>query len=138
MTGGHLEDRLEPPYRSRSEARLGGLFDQYGIPFFYEHPLLVASRGRYRIWHPDFTLPHHGGLIVEYAGMMNCCDYRDGIGHKQQVFADNGVPAVFLYPEDLYGPDWQKRTLDRVLRSHDTNPYTRLPLSYQSADQRLL
>lgn len=51
-TGGDLEGRLEPPYRSRGEARLGDMLDRYGIPFFYEYPLLVVSRGQYRIWHP--------------------------------------------------------------------------------------
>lgn len=115
MTAGrNLEDRLEPPYRSRGEARLGGMLDRYGIPFFYEHPLLVVSRGQHRLWHPDFTLPHHGGLIVEYAGMIDRPEYRDGIRYKQQVFSANGVPAIFLYPDDLYGPDWQQRIVERL------------------------
>jgi hypothetical protein len=112
--GGNLEDRLQPPYRSRSEARLGGMFDRYGIDFFYEYPLLVLSRGRYRIWHPDFTLPQYGGLVVEYAGMIDQPDYRDGIRYKQHVFAVNGVPSVFLYPDDLYGIDWEQHILDKV------------------------
>ena len=50
-----LEERLaelEPPYRSRGEAQVGRLLDRYGIPFFYEHPLLVLDRGHYRVWHP--------------------------------------------------------------------------------------
>ena len=32
-------------------------------------PLDILDRGRHRIWRPDFTLPHHGSLVVEYAGM---------------------------------------------------------------------
>ena len=118
----NLEDRIEPPYRSRGEARLGHMFDRYGIPFFYEHPLLVVSRGKYRVWHPDFTLPHHGGLIVEYAGMIDRPDYRDGIRYKHHVFKANGVPAVFLYPHDLHGQNWQQRILDRVTPYHSHGP----------------
>ncbi len=121
-TGGNLEDRLQPPYRSRGEARLGGLVDRYGIPFFYEHPLLVVSRGRYRIWHPDFTLPHHGGLVVEYAGMMDRPEYRDGIRYKHHVFDANGVPALFLYPNDLYAEDWEQRIIDRLTPYHPEGP----------------
>ena len=50
-----LEERLaglEPPYRSQGEAQVGRLLDRYGIPFFYEHPLLILDRGRHRVWHP--------------------------------------------------------------------------------------
>ena len=115
MTAGKaLEDRIAPPYRSRGEARLGGMLDRYGIPFFYEHPLLVVSRGEHRVWHPDFTLPHHGGLIVEYAGITDRSDYLEGITYKQQVYSANGVPALFLYPSDLYGLDWQQRIVERI------------------------
>jgi hypothetical protein len=50
-----LEERLralEPPYRSRGEAQVGRLLDRYGIPFFYEQPLVVLDRGRHRLWQP--------------------------------------------------------------------------------------
>jgi len=111
-----LEDRLapdEPPYRSRGEAQVGRLLDRYGIPFFYEHPLVVCDRGRYRVWHPDFTLPDHNRLIVEYAGMMDVPDYAAGIWHKQQAYAANRIAAVFVYPDDLRGPDWPERLMAR-------------------------
>lgn len=130
-TGRNLEDRLEPPYRSRGEARLGGMLDRYGIPFFYEHPLLVVSRGRYRLWHPDFTLPHHGGLIVEYAGMMDRADYRDGIRYKQHVYKANGAAAIFLYPDDLCGPDWQQRIVDRLTHGSHINSLEGSQQAYQ-------
>ena len=44
-----LEDylaKLEPPYKSRGEAQVGRLLDRYGIPFFYEQPLIVYDRGK--------------------------------------------------------------------------------------------
>jgi hypothetical protein len=112
-----LEDRLgplEPPYRSRGEAQVGRLLDRYGIPFLYEHPLVVHDRGRYRVWHPDFTLPDHNRLIVEYAGMMDVPDYMAGIRHKQDAYAANGIAAVFVYPDDLRGPDWPGRIVRRI------------------------
>lgn len=112
-----LEERLralEPPYRSRGEAQVGRLLDRYGIPFFYEMPLIVLDRATYRRWHPDFTLPAYGGLIVEYAGMPDVPDYMAGIRHKRRVFEANGIQAVFLYPEDLRGPRWEEEAIARI------------------------
>ena len=112
-----LEDRLgplEPPYRSRGEAQVGRLLDRYGIPFFYEHPLQVYDRGTYRTWHPDFVLPTYDGLILEYAGMPDRPDYMQGIRHKQKVYQANEMRALFVYPEDLKGPRWPERVLERI------------------------
>ena len=106
---------LEPPYRSRGEARVGRMLDRYNIPFFYEQPTLVYDRGRYRVWHPDYTLPEQNGLVVEYAGMMDVPDYAAGIRHKREAYRANGIPALFLYPADLAGPDWAERVYDRLV-----------------------
>jgi hypothetical protein len=114
-----LEDRLgphEPPYRSRGEAQVGRLLDRSGIPFFYEQPTLIYDRGRYRIWHPDFTLPTYNGLVVEYAGMPDRPDYANGIHHKARAYTRNGVRAVFVYPTDLCGRYWSQRVLERIDR----------------------
>jgi len=96
---------------------VGRLLDRYGIPFFYEHPLLVYDRGRYRTWHPDFTLPTYSSLIVEYAGMPDRPDYMRGIRQKQRVYQANEIPAVFVYPENLKGPRWPERVLERISRA---------------------
>jgi hypothetical protein len=112
-----LEDRLgpdEPPYRSRGEAQVGRLLDRYGIPFFYEMPAVVFDRRRHRTWHPDFTLPYQNGLIVEYAGMPDVAEYMRGIRHKERVYGQNGLPAVFLYPHDLHGPNWPERVYGKI------------------------
>lgn len=112
-----LEDRLgpgEPPYRSRGEAQVGRLLDRYGIPFFYEMPTVIYDRGRYRVWHPDFTLPTYGNLIVEYAGMPDRPVYMDGVRHKQKAYSNNGVPALFLYPRDLQGRSWPRRVAQQI------------------------
>ena len=112
-----LEDylaQLEPPYKSRGEAQVGRLLDRYGIPFFYEQPLIVYDRGKNRTWHPDFTLPTYAGLILEYAGMPEVDDYMTGIRHKQRAYKANEIPAMFVYPSDLTGPDWPERLLERI------------------------
>lgn len=112
-----LEDRLapwEPPYKSRGEAQVGRLLDRYGIPFFYESPLTILDRGHERTWHPDFTLFSYRGLVLEYAGMPDRADYMAGIRKKEQVYARNGVPAVFVYPQDLRGPRWPAQVVERI------------------------
>ena len=112
-----LEDRLapwEPPYKSRGEAQVGRLLDRYGIPFFYESPLTVDDRGRERTWHPDFTLFSYRGLVLEYAGMPDRADYMAGILKKEHVYAQNGVPAMFVYPHELRGPRWPERMVERI------------------------
>lgn len=114
-----LEDRLgphEPAYKSRGEAQVGRLLDRYGIPFFYEHPLIVEDRGEYRIWHPDFMLPSYNHLIVEYAGMPDVPEYMQGVRHKEKVYEANRIPALFLYPRDLKGPEWPERLVQRIER----------------------
>ena len=112
-----LEDRLhplEPPYRSRGEAQVGRLLDRAEIPFFYEQPTLIYDRGRHRIWRPDFTLPTYNSLIVEYAGMMDVPDYAAGIHHKAAAYCANGIPAVFVCPEDLRTSNWPEQALDKI------------------------
>jgi len=112
-----LEDRLspdEPPYRSRGEAQVGRVLDQYGIPFTYEQPTPVVDRGRVRLWRPDFTLPTYDHMIVEYAGMPDVPDYRLGIQHKREAYRANGYNAMFIYPRDLHGPRWPQRLYGRL------------------------
>ena len=119
-----LEDRVEPPYRSRGEAQVGRFFDRYRIPFFYEPALLIMDRGLYRIWYPDFTLPDHQHLVIEYAGMMELPDYAAGIRHKQEVYAANCIRALFVYPEDIIGSNWPGQLLRRIDEAMELQPRT--------------
>jgi hypothetical protein len=115
-----LDDRVQAakiPYRSRGEARVARALDQYGILHYYELPTVVYDRGMYRVWHPDFTLPAHDGLVIEYAGMMDVPDYARGIAHKQQAYAANAIPALFVYPEDLTNPGWAQNLVERIERA---------------------
>ena len=74
----------------------------------YHLPHLVYGRRRFSIRHPDFTLPNHKVLRVEYAGMPDIPEYMTGIRHKQRAYGANNKPALFIYPDDLedpYGPE---------------------------------
>jgi hypothetical protein len=150
-----LEDQLgpgEPPYRSRGEAQVGRLLDRYGLPFVYEQATLVYDRGRCRTWHPDFSLPHYGGLVVEYAGMMDVPDYAAGIRHKRRAYARNGLRVLFIYPRDLSGPAWPARLAERIRRAgtDDRRPmygmrtywerpsYTRRPFYWRGPSYRAM
>jgi hypothetical protein len=105
---------LEPPYQSRGEAQVGRVLDAYGIPFFYDQPTLIYDRGHHHIWHPGFTLPSYNGLVVEYADMMDVPGYARGIEHKRQTYAQNAIPAVFVYPEQVTAPDWPEDLTRRI------------------------
>ena len=89
--------------------------ERYGIPFLYEAPLVVYDRGRYRVWHPDFTVPGNERIIVEYAGMPDVPEYRVSLAYKRNVYQANGVKAMFIYPSDLRGAYWTDRVADRIL-----------------------
>ena len=62
-----------------------------------------------------------------YAGMPDIADYMQGIEHKQQVYRANSLPAVFLYPADLRGPNWPEKVVDQIL--HAVEPQRRTPPS---------
>jgi hypothetical protein len=116
-----LEARLanrEPRYRSTGEERIGRMLERSGFDFIHEQPTLLYARGSYRIWHPDFTLPGHGGLILEYAGMMDRSDYATGIDVKRRVYAANDMPAMFVFPGDLRGPSWPDRLAARIHQTY--------------------
>ena len=53
-------------------------------------------------------------VIVEYAGMPDRPDYMQGIRYKAKAFEANGVAALFLYPWDVRGEDWQEHAMARI------------------------
>lgn len=123
-----LEQRVavgEPSYRSRGEAQLGRVLDRYRIPFVHEQATPIQDRRRQRTWHPDFTLPGYGGLILEYAGMMDIPDYAAGIRHKRRAYARNGRRVLFVYPRDLRGPGWPERLIHRIEYARSCPGYPR-------------
>jgi len=105
---------VESSYRSRGEASVAAMLERHGIPFVYERPVVVYEAGRHRTWYPDFTLPLNGDLIVEYAGMLDDPAYASGIRRKLRTYQANGLPALFICPKDLEGPNWALRIVERI------------------------
>ena len=106
-----LEDELsafEPPYRSQQEVQLGRMLDKYGIPFFYDQPVLVYDNGRHVIVKPAFTLPTYAGLVMEYA------EKAEDIHRRQQIYHDNGIAAVIVQSKDLQGFQGPANLLERI------------------------
>jgi hypothetical protein len=46
--------------------------------------------------------------------MPDIPEYMQRIQHKQQVYKVNGIPAMFVYPQDLTGPAWPERLYHRI------------------------
>jgi len=105
---------LEPRYTSAGEAQIGRMLDRYGVPFFYEQPVLVLDRGRHEIWHPDFTLPDYRGAVIDYAGRTNRPERVVDTGQRQRVYEANGIAALVVHPFDPHGPQWEERLYSRI------------------------
>ena len=60
-------------------------------------------------------------------------DYAAGIRHKQQTYAANEVPAVFVYPADLMGRDWPQRLAESIYQAADQSLRSYLPPRKRSA-----
>ena len=63
---------------------------------------------------PDFTLVDTGGLLLEYAGMLDQPAYRAGLEHKLRVYADNGYDVLTVTPAELNRYDRLDRLCDRI------------------------
>lgn len=111
--------KLEPTYKSNSEAQVGRLLDRYGVPFYYEQPTLVYDRGKHRVWRPDFTLPSYNGLVIEYSGMMHVPDYVKGVHHKYYTYQANRIPVLFIYRSDITGRYWPQRLMAKIYQAHE-------------------
>lgn len=107
-------DDLDPPYETPDHARIGQVLDRHGIPFFYRQPTLVYEGGRHRIWRPDFTLPGYNGLVVEYADSVDDPHQHACLQRRQEVYALNQIPAVFVHPWEFSEPGWDEHLAQRV------------------------
>ena len=102
-------------YRSRGEKAIGDFLYETGLPFRYEHPLLIEDRGKPRIWYPDFFSPelYH---VIEYFGVAGDPGYEELKRKKATVYRANKIPATFLEPRDLEGR-WRGKILDEIVDS---------------------
>ena len=100
---------MEGNYQSRAEMAIAAMLRQYSVSFRHEYPMAVQDRGRLRLWYPDFVLPEQG-VVIEYNGLPEKPECRERQEHKRFVFAEMGLPALFLEPSDLRG-----RYAERIL-----------------------
>ena len=53
------------------------------------------------------------GIVIEYAGVNGDDGYKKGIEHKKKVYAENMIPALFLYPE-IFKNSWPEKLLNKI------------------------
>lgn len=106
-------------YKSKAEIKVANILRRNYEQVEYEKPLFLTDRGRERIWYPDFTVctPYIDDLIVEYAGLMQYEEYAQGIRHKANTYSRNDLQAVFLYPEEVFGKDYEQKIIYKILEA---------------------
>lgn len=102
------------PYKSLPEYKIASVLDKYGLPFIYEKPTAIMDRGQVRLWYPDFSLSY--GPVIEYFGMRGDRDYDRRTQHKLNVYQQNHIQVVPMYPNDMES-GWQDRLMHRVDRA---------------------
>ena len=106
--------KLQPQYESAGQAEIGRMLDQYGIPFFYQQPILVCNNGQRQVWRPDFTLPTYNNAVIEYDSIHAATADSRQRSIKEYLYRQNGIAALFLKPSDLARPEWQQQLYDRL------------------------
>ena len=107
-----LLDEPDPPYESREELKIGRMLDQYGIPFFYKQPTVILNRNSNEIWYPGFTLPHYGGIIIDYI------EQQRQAAERINIYRYNQTPVTILGPKDLDKSNWQELLYGKLEQSY--------------------
>ena len=80
--------------RSKSELIIADELFRYGIPYRYEMPIELESRGKIVIFRPDFTVMNRRSgkkYIMEHLGMMDNPEYVERNLEKMDVYERNGI-----------------------------------------------
>lgn len=110
-----MKTAIKNNYKSAGERKIADFLKRSGVQFQYEPPTVVYDMNcQLRVWYPDFRVGGRDGLIVEYAGMRNNPDYDRGIAKKKKLYRQNGLDAMFLYPQDIYKDNWQDNLAGRI------------------------
>lgn len=91
---------LHRPYKSKGEATIARLLNQYHIPFRYEPDLFLEDGPKRVIYHPDFYLPEYH-TVIEYFGLKGRADYEQGILKKKLLYQQNHYHLIPVYPITL-------------------------------------
>ncbi len=99
-----IKDFLLPPGSesiSEGEEIIRDFFEDEGLKYMREVELLKLRKDSKQYRRADFYLPKYG-LYVEFHGLWNHSkEERERYREKMRVYAQNGIPCVYLYPENL-------------------------------------
>ncbi|MDO8555720.1 MAG: hypothetical protein Q7R96_00925 [Nanoarchaeota archaeon] len=100
-------------YKSEGEKQIAKYLESKKISFLYEPEITLETKNNFVpfLWkkiilHPDFYLPEFD-VYVEYWGMTNHEKYDEDRRKKQQVYKENYISLVELYPDNLKFLDWK-------------------------------
>jgi hypothetical protein len=97
----YLDDYEETSEKSEGEDYIAEYFDEIGIEYRRQHVIekLTDRYAGFRV--SDFYLPKYK-VMVEFAGRWNRSE-RERIRYrrKKEVYDENGVPCLWLYPDNL-------------------------------------
>ena len=103
------QNQYSQKYKSAGERRIANFLEAKKIAFTYEKPLAVEDDGKTRLFHPDFYL-HDFNTIIEYFGINGSPDYEARTNRKIEIYQENHVPFIPVYPQDFTG-NWQGNIL---------------------------
>lgn len=87
--GGHF-------VQSMGEKLIADRLYDCGVPYIYDS--LIAVQGRWI--RPDFMLPNHDNLLIEFKG-MDAESYNEKFQKKLEVLQEAGLKVVVVEPKDL-------------------------------------
>ena len=99
---------LKPTYRdtetsddSEGEDYIAEYFDEIGMEYRRQH-LIEGLADKYASFRKaDFYLPQYK-VILEFAGRWNRSEEeRSRYRHKKQVYKENAIPCIWIYPDNL-------------------------------------
>ncbi len=102
-------------YKSDGERRIAEFLNSVKIDHVYEPGVLLNDNGYQRIWYPDLGLPRYD-VFIEYFGIVNDPIYDDRTRHKLDVYRQNLIEVIPVYPSHLRN-DYGRYILDELYRN---------------------
>ena len=130
-----LNRSLEHRLKSNGERMIASVLNQYGIPLVYEPRISVRGNTHDKVLVPDFYLPTRD-VFVEYFGRIGSRQYDIRHERKMEMYKDNQIALVALYPWDLC-TDWPRgffQAIDYATPNHSNHKASRSP--YRTGERR--
>jgi len=104
---------------TQGEDLIADFLDDKGIKFerYVQIKGLISDDKFFR--EADFYLPQYK-TYVEFLGMWNDPEHQQRYRQKMSIYAKNGIPCVYLWPDNLGTLDWiLKRRITETLLKYD-------------------